>query len=193
MKHPNGPKWERAKRGILYTYSGRVAYPEGAPTLQDIGVSLSREGRYAGAGLRWWPVMLHTFVVCDLLPKPLKLHGLLHDSGECITGDIPKPVKTDEIERFEDNVKKVIYKSLGLQRPTKAEWRRVKRADGEALRGEVYTVGTQALQGVYSRYPKAEDLVIKYLEKFPPEECLSPDGRAPIEFLKRFRMYSDWL
>ena len=85
-------------RGFLYTYSGKLAYPGGAPSLLDIAVSLSREGRYAGAGQRWWPVALHTFVACDLLPKHLQLDGLLHDSPETITGDTPKPSKTDEIE-----------------------------------------------------------------------------------------------
>ena len=181
------------KRGFLYTYSGCIALPDGAPTLLDVAVALSRECRYAGNGMRWWPVSLHCFCVADLLPPKLKLHGLLHDASECVTGDVPKPVKTDEIEAFEDMVQERFYASLKLTMPTADEWLNVKRADQDVMRGEVYTVGTQALQEVYERRPRAEALVLKYLAEFPPLECISPDGRAPIEFLRRYWVYRDML
>lgn len=178
-------------RGKLYTYTGVVSFPDGAPTLMDIAVSLGREGRYAGAGSRWWPVVLHTFVVCDLLPPALKLDGLLHDSPECITGDIPKPVKLPEIEELEDALLVSIYKSFGLTLPSAEAHVIIKAADTAAFRGEIYTVGTQALQQENPRCEAAENLVMKYLELYPPMECLSPDGRAVIEFMRRFRLYSN--
>jgi len=184
---------EVPKRGFLYTYSGRIALPDGAPTLLDIAVALSRECRYAGNGMRWWPVSLHCLCVADLLPDSLKLHGLMHDAAECITGDVPKPVKTDEIEAFEDMVQARIYESLKLTPPTAEEWCIIKQADMDVMRGEVYTVGTPALQEVYSRCPDAEALVIKYAAEYPPMECICPDGRAPIEFLRRYRVYRDLL
>jgi hypothetical protein len=185
--------YARRERGILYTYSGKISFPDGAPSLLDIAVSHGRECRYAGAGMRWWPVILHTFVVCDLLPPQLKLHGLIHDSPESITGDVPKPVKTPEIEALEDFLLKGIYRNFKLKLPTRAEHKAIKKADHAALCGEVYTVGTQALQAEYPRAPLAEKLVMKYLAEYPPMECLQPDGRAPIEFLRRFRVYSDML
>ncbi len=179
-------------RGTLYTYSGRISVPDGAPNLFDIAVSLSREGRYAGAGMRWWPVALHTFVVCDLLPCALKIHGLGHDSPECITGDVPKPVKTDEIEQFEERLLAQIYEhTWGIPLPTENESLLIKEADVKALCGEVYTVGTRRLQDEYPRCPEAEELVLKYLAEFPPMECINPDGRCAIEFMRRFRVYMD--
>lgn len=181
----------KRKRGILYTYSGAISFPNGSPSLLDIAVSLSREGRYAGAGVRWWPVVLHTFAVCDLLPDPLKLDGLMHDSPECITGDVPKPVKTPEIERLENRLLRSIYRHFGLKIPSAKAHALIKQADNDLLCGEVYTVGTQALQAEYPRRPHAEKLVMKYLKEYPPMECLQPDGRAPIEFMRRFREYSD--
>ena len=184
---------KRPERGRLYTYSGRISYPDCAPSIQDIAVGLSRECRYAGAGLRWWPVALHCFCVADLLEKENKIHGLLHDSSECLTGDVPKPVKTDEIEQFEEKMQARIYKNFKLTPPTEAQWAAVKRADRDVLRGEVYTVGTQALQEVYERCPQAERLVVKYLKQYPPMECISPDGSCPIEFMRRFRIYKDLL
>ena len=189
----SGDRIPTPKRGFLYTYSGRISYPDGAPSIQDIAVGLSRECRYAGAGLRWWPVALHCFCVADLLPGPLKIHGLLHDSSECITGDVPKPVKTDEIEKFEDEMQGRIYANFKLKPPTARQWEKVKAADHAVLQGEVYTVGTAALQEVYKRCPEAERLVVKYLKSFPPMECISPDGSCPIEFMRRFRLYKDLL
>lgn len=180
-------------RGKLYTYTGSTAFPEGAPTLFDIAVSLCREGRYAGAGLRWWPVGLHTFVVCDLLPPALKIHGLLHDSPECITGDIPRPVKSDAIEETEHELLAAIYKNFGLALPTAAQHAAVKKADMDAFAGEVYTVGTQALQAITERCPKAENLVMKYVAKYSYEDCLNAGGAAPIDFCRRFRIYMDML
>jgi hypothetical protein len=181
-----------AKRGHLYTYSGKLSFPGGAPSLFDMAVQLSRECRYAGAGMRWWPVALHTFVVCDLLPDHLKIHGLAHDTPETITGDVPKPVKTAKIEEFERDLLRSIYrKTFRIPQPTPAEHIILKKADTDVLCGEVYTVGTRKLQDEYPRCPQAEELVIKYLEQYPPLECINPDGRAPIEFMRRFRLYMD--
>ena len=179
-------------RGTLYTYSGKIAFPTVAPSLMDIAISLSREGRYAGAGMRWWPVVLHTVVVCDLLRGPLKIHGLLHDSPECITGDIPKPIKTDAIEETEHELLVGIYANFQLALPTAEEYAEVKCADRLAMRGEVYTVGTQALQSIYDRAPEAEELIFKYLYAYDYRDCLDAGGRAPIEYMRRFRQYQDF-
>lgn len=179
--------------GDLYMYSGKIGFPTGSPSLWDVAVSLSREGRYAGAGMRFWPVALHTFVVCDMLPSKLKIHGLLHDSTESVTGDIPKPAKSEELEAFEDRLLSIIYKGLDIPSPSPSEWDTVKVADKKALRGEVYTVGTQALQQVYDRCPEAEALVSFYIDKYTYADCLEASGRVPIEFMRRFRQYKDLL
>lgn len=175
----------------LYTYSGQISYPTGAPTIQDIAVSLSREGRYAGAGLYWWPVALHTFVVCDLLPPELKLHGLLHDASECITGDIPKPAKTPALESLENEILARIYASLGLAVPTRLEDLNVHEADRRALYGEVWTVGTLTLRSIYPQDYEAERIVWQYFKRFKPEECLKANGSCVEEFQKRFGEYRE--
>lgn len=180
-------------RGKLYMYSGTISYPDGAPTVMDTAISLCREGRYAGAGMRWWPVGLHTMVVCDLLPPRIKIHGWMHDTPECVTGDIPKPSKTEEIEEFEEVLLKQFYASWGIPFPTPEERAAVKTVDRRVLYGEVYTVGTQALQQVYPRDPEAEDLVMKYMNLYSYSDMLEAGGRAPIELMKRFREYKDLL
>ncbi len=180
-------------RGTLYTYSGKIAFPGGAPSLLDMAVSLSREGRYAGAGQRFWPVALHTFVVCDLLPPHLKFDGLFHDSPEVITGDTPKPAKTDEIEAFEEELLKANYEAFHIYMPSEAERAVVKAADRKTFRGEVYTVGNHALQEFNAPCGEAEDLIMGYVDKYTYADYLEANGRVPMEFMKRFRQYRDML
>ena len=176
-------------RGTLYTYSGKIAFPGGAPSLLDTAISLSREGRFAGAGRRFFSVALHTFVVCDLLGPALQFDGLLHDSPETITGDTPKPAKTDEIEAFEKELLHSVYESHGVTFPCDFDRYVVKEADRMAFRGEIYTTGNVALQEFYPPCPEAEELIFKYVKEYTYEDMLEASGRVPMEFMRRFRQY----
>jgi hypothetical protein len=180
-------------RGALYTYSGKIAFPEGSPSIFDTAIALSREGRFAGAGQRFFPVALHTFVVCDLLPTSLQFDGLLHDSPETITGDTPKPAKTDTIEAFEEELLRDIYASHGIYFPDERTRALVKEADRKVMRGEVYTVGNLALQEFYSPCGEAEELIFKYVKEYTYEDMLESSGRVPMEFMRRFRLYRSQL
>jgi hypothetical protein len=179
-------------RGTLYTYSGKIGFPDGAPSLLDMAVSLSREGRYAGASFRFWPVALHTFAVCDMLPDRLKWDGLVHDSPEVITGDTPKPAKTDEIETFEEELLTSTYKAFKVS--MLGAWERgvIKEADRKVFRGEIYTVGNHALQEFYPRCPEAEDFIMNYTG-YTYDDMLNANGKVPMEFMRRFRLYHSWL
>lgn len=176
-------------RGTLYTYSGKIAFPGGAPSLLDTAISLSREGRFAGAGQRFFPVALHCFVVADLLPHRLQWDGLMHDNAEVITGDTPKPAKTDEIEAFEVELLNSAYTSHGVIPPSLEDKIMVKYADKLAMRGEVYTVGNIWLQPFHEPCPEAEELIYKYVKEYTYEDMLEASGRVPIEFMRRFRQY----
>lgn len=176
-------------RGTLYTYSGKIAFPGGAPSVLDTAIALSREGRFAGASQRFFPVALHTFVVCDLLPVDAQFDALLHDSPECITGDTPKPSKTDEIEAFEEELLRGIYSSHGVTFPNENVRHTVKKADRMAMRGEVYTVGNLWLQPFHEPCPEAEELIFKYAKEYTYEDMLEASGRVPMEFQRRFRQY----
>jgi hypothetical protein len=176
-------------RGTLYTYSGKVAFPGGAPSLLDTAVSLSREGRFAGAGQRFFPVALHSFVVADLLPPHLQFDGLMHDNPEVITGDTPKPAKTDEIEAFEIELSAAAYASHGVIPPNRLDHYIVKDADRKVMRGEVYTVGNIWLQPFHVPCPEAEELIFKYVKEYTYEDMLEASGRVPMEFMRRFRQY----
>jgi hypothetical protein len=178
----------------IASYTGRLVGPHAdSPSLQDISVQLGRVCRYAGAGVKFWSVLLHSMVVADLIDQPeLKIYGLLHDSTEGIVGDIPRGFKPAVITEVEDFMFDQILESFGLPKMTPEIHRIVKFADNEALAGEVWTVGTSALQQFYTdRSKRAEELVLKYAKEFPPETTIHPDGIAVIEFVSRFRDYSD--
>jgi 5'-deoxynucleotidase YfbR-like HD superfamily hydrolase len=182
-----------SNRGSLYTYSGKIAFPGGAPSVLDTAVALSREGRFAGAGMRFFPVALHTFVVCDLLQPEFQFDGLLHDSPEVVTGDTPKPAKTDEIEAFEEELLRAGYASHGVSFPEPLIRYVVKQADRRTMAGEVYTVGNITLQSYHQPDPEAEELIFKYVKEYTYEDMLEASGRVPMEFMRRFRQYKNQL
>ena len=174
---------------IIHTYEGVISLPEEGPSLKSIAVGLARESRYAGQSLYWWPVALHTFVVCDLLPPKLKIHGLLHDAAECIIGDIPKPAKTIDMMDLEGGIIASIYSHLRVPFPLPSEANEVHQADRRALHGEVHTIAIQSLREVYPHDQEAEACVWNYFKVFKPEECIYAAGACPREFMRRFDEY----
>jgi len=176
----------------IYSYTGRKVGPAyDAPCLVDVAVQLGRICRFAGACRRFYPVLLHSFVVADLLPEHLKIYGLLHDATECAIGDIPSPWKPDEMRKLEGILFDQLLHSLGVSLPSAAERAEIKRADIEALRGEAWTVGPPGLTVEFpERSERAERLVNKYVAEFGIGECLWPEGKGVQEFLARFEVYA---
>ena len=113
----------------------------------------------------------------------------MHDNAEVITGDTPKPAKTDEIEAFEVELLNSAYTSHGVIPPSLEDKIMVKYADKLAMRGEVYTVGNIWLQPFHEPCPEAEELIYKYVKEYTYEDMLEASGRVPIEFMRRFRQY----
>lgn len=170
----------------IYTYSGRRAGPDAdSPSLQDVGIALGRICRFAGNGVRFWPVLLHSFVVADLLPSPLKIHGLTHDGMECVFSDIPTPVKPPEIHAGEARMMPRLREELGVPEPSHTDRVLVKTADEEAFHAEAHTVGPWALRSLYERCPKTEELVMKYAHQYRHDDYLAPDGLAVLDYVKR--------
>ena len=178
---------------FIFTHSGKRAGPNyAAPPLEDIAVSLGRLCRFAGHGRCWFPVILHSFVVCDLVSKEYKGVAILHDASESIINDTPSPFKNPETKKLEDILLERIFLSYlghGLDKKSDA-WKLVKLADSESFLGEVWTVGNAALRDLYpDRSKTAERLVKKYLKKYPVMECLSSEGTAVMDFIRRVKDY----
>lgn len=86
--------------------------------LGSIVRSLSRLPRFAGNSDRFISVAQHSVLVSYLTEgdERVKRIGLLHDITECITGDIPTPVKkaVPELERIEGEVWESMRKEFDL-------------------------------------------------------------------------------
>src|SRR5208282_3403058 len=108
---------------------GHLTIYEGSPKILDIAVGLGRIGRYGGQSKVFWPVLLHSMAVADLLPLHLEAHGLLHDAAEILIGDVPRAFKIPEVSALEKIFHARIVKHLGLEpmSPTDVEF--VKHAD----------------------------------------------------------------
>ena len=130
---------------------------------------------------------LHTFVVCDLLPPQLKIHGLLHDAAECIIGDIPKPAKTLDSSVLENEISMAIYRQFQINPDFDRE--AVHHADVRALHGEVHSVGTVSLRDVYPVDLEAQKLVEYYQRRYLPMDCIDAYGMCPNAFIRRFYEY----
>lgn len=174
---------------MYYTYSG-ILRGHAAPTIENVAICLCRESRYTGNGRRWWNVGLHSFVVADLLPDRLKVHGLLHDEPETVTGDIPKDQKSKKQRKNEDVLLVRFYNSVGLRLPTEEEHALVKAADLAAVHGEIYAgAGTECLQQKYDCNPGIVKRVEYYMDHYRYSDCLEVDGQAVLDFIERFRLY----
>jgi hypothetical protein len=174
----------------MISYTGtHISRTFGAPNVRDIAVQSMRLVRFAGAGRIIWPVGMHSLFVADLLPKELKIHGLLHDAAECCVNDVPRPMKTDAARYLEAAVTARIYIHLGVPLPAPAEEKLIKVADIQAgmaegtcgcgPRGYVDTMTS------YVRDANAISILKGYLTDFTVADCMDADGWWPRLFEKR--------
>lgn len=185
------------KNPYIFSHSGQKIGPGFTPiSIEDMAVSLGRICRFAGHGIKFWPVLLHSMVVQDLVAEEAKGVALLHDGSEALISDVPTPFKNKLLKEFEKDILEDIFihhLSDGHYEEWRSNpdiWKMVKIADTEAFLGEVYVVGTKALRSVYlDRSLKAEKLVRKYLKKYSIEDYLRPDGLAVIDFIRRAKDY----
>lgn len=185
------------KKPFIFSHSGQKIGPDyPAISVEDIAVSLGRTTRFAGHTQRFWPVLLHSFVVADLVSEDVKGCALLHDAAESYLGDVPTPYKNKEMQWLEKKLLKNILQTHLAEVYYKAwknnpdVWKLVKVADTEAFLGEINVLGTKALRDLYKdRSPKAEKLVRKYLKKYKTADYLRPDGLAVLDYVRRVKDY----
>lgn len=180
------------KKYVTLATGTKVSLTWGVPTAEDLAIALPRIARFTGNGIEWFPVALHTFVVCDLLPGPLKFYGLLHDGPEIVGNDVPSPVKSPVTRRREEVIFRRMIAAAGLRQLYTEEEHLLKWADTAALLGEIWTLGPPALRADYPRRaPTAEAMILDYWKKYPALDCLKSSGRCAKEFLRRYQMYYD--
>lgn len=80
----------RLLSGNLFDYSDPDA---GIVTIEDIANALSNICRFAGHIPYFYSVAQHAYNVSMIVPPEHGLAGLLHDTSEAFTNDIPTPLK----------------------------------------------------------------------------------------------------
>lgn len=131
----------------MMTVSGIVVEPDndGCPTMYDVGYSLCRMQRFGGHIKKAYTVLQHLFAAMKLAElmgysTRIQLLALLHDAHECVTGDIPRPWKTKDMSRLQDELDQRIYLNLGIMPPNDIEKAIVKQIDDALLEIEIVSV-----------------------------------------------------
>lgn len=85
-------------------------------SILDIAHALSQLCRYTGHTDRFYSVAEHSVRVAQVLPKELKLTGLLHDAPEAYLGDVNSPLKAflPDYREIEDRVWGVVAEKWNL-------------------------------------------------------------------------------
>ena len=185
-----------SERRFTISYSGRKVGPGfDPPPMQDIAICLGRICRFSGNCKVFYPVLLHSFVVADLVPPPAKVYALLHDASECVLGDIPSPHKATFQKQFEGEFFSDLIRAHDLPALTANVASSVHKADKDALIGEFFTVGPYGIEK-YAPSPRnfrADRLIEQYLAHHQVEDCIRPDGEAVLEFHRRLSLYKNFV
>ena len=105
---------------FIITYKQIEFWPldpkESEVDIDDISHALGMLCRYNGHTLKYYSVGEHSIRVSYILPKNLRLMGLLHDASEAYISDIPSPTKIymQQYKEWEKEIEKVIYKKYIL-------------------------------------------------------------------------------
>ena len=178
----------------MFSYSGqRIDAASGSPTLNDVAVGLGRIARFAGQSEKFYPVLLHSLLVGDLVPSQYELFGLLHDAMEAVTGDCVGPFKTTEMCELEDRMwLRFMWERFGIETLPEGWEGHVKQADQRALFVEARRIGARGLVETL-RFdptltvpdPLAEERFDRYQMRYLLMDLVTPAGAAVRDFKER--------
>lgn len=123
----------------MQTASGQRFYPADpqpdAIDIRDIAHALGNICRFGGHCNRFYSVAEHSVLVAQVLPRELRLQGLLHDATEAYCVDVPRPLKVllGNYAEIEHRIWEVIAKKFDV--PVELD-PRVKQADNDVLLAE---------------------------------------------------------
>ena len=82
----------------------------------DIAHGLAHQCRFNGQTNKFYSVAQHSVLVASILPRELRLAGLLHDASEAYLGDVVQPLKDllPEYQSIEANFCEVLGARFGV-------------------------------------------------------------------------------
>jgi len=158
----------------MQTYSGiKFCYDDPKPEMiliADIAHALSMKCRYNGHLNEFYSVADHSVQVSELVPKPIAMHGLLHDAAEVYMADVPRPLRkflNNEYDKLEQEVLGVIYEAFDLKELTEEEQSIIQRADDLCLASEADTFFDEIIDGWAFQFMGQDELITGYTESVP--------------------------
>lgn len=167
----------RLLSGNLFDYSDPDA---GIVTIEDIANALSNICRFAGHIPYFYSVAQHAYNVSMIVPPEYALAGLLHDTSEAFTNDIPTPLK-HAVPMFKDLERKIeasMGRRFGFDYPLHTS---VKYADSQMLGLEKIHI-----KGDHSHWDVLDGIDFECERENVVLESWTP-GYAGYMFLKRYQ------
>lgn len=158
-------------------------YPEKSDvTIEDIASALSNNCRFSGHLPRFYSIAQHLVNTSRIVPPEFAFTGLMHDTAEAFTNDLPTPLKWEFpiFKELEGRIEAAMGKKFGFEFPYPKE---VKEADTIMLILEKFHVKED-----FTIWPNYEEWTKKKVAKYLPLVDLDSwqPRRAKREFLERY-------
>lgn len=175
-----------AKDNFISLLSGakmNYHYPERSDvTIEDIASALSNNCRFSGHLPRFYSIAQHLVNTSRIVAPEMAFTGLMHDTAEAFTNDLPTPLKWEfpVFKELEARIEAAMSKRFGFEFPYP---KAIKEADTIMLILEKFYVKEDM-----SIWPNYEHWMLKDVE--PYRHLVDLDSwqprRAKREFLERF-------
>lgn len=166
----------RLLSGALFDY----ANPDACPVhIDDIAFALSNVCRFAGHLPRFYSVAQHAVNVSRIVAKGHEFDGLMHDTAEAFTNDLPTPLKfaLPIFKELETRIEAAMSRRFGFRFPLSPE---VRLADAQMLQLEKTHIKQDS-----SEWACLDGIESDHLLEIVTLESLTPEDARAL-FLERF-------
>jgi 5'-deoxynucleotidase YfbR-like HD superfamily hydrolase len=175
-----------AKDNFISLLSGarmNYHYPEKSDvTIEDIASALSNNCRFSGHLPRFYSIAQHLVNTSYIVPEVHQFTGLMHDTAEAFTNDLPTPLKWEfpVFKELEARIEAAMSKKFGFEFPYPKE---IKEADTIMLILEKFHVKED--ESVWPNYEEWTQEKVKPYLQYVDLDSWQP-RRAKREFLERY-------
>lgn len=171
--------WISLLSGARFNYNNPE---ESDVTIEDIASALSNVCRFSGHLPRFYSVAQHLVNTSRIVKPELSFDGLMHDTAEAFTNDLPTPLKWvfPIFKELEVAIESAMAKQFGFTYPYHPE---IKHADTVMLISEkLYVKEDDSLWPAYEEW--TAEVVAPYQDKL--DLASWQPRRAKREFIERF-------
>lgn len=156
-------------------------------TIEDIASALSNNCRFSGHLPRFYSIAQHLVNTSRIVRPELAFTGLMHDTAEAFTNDLPTPLKWafPIFKELETKIESAMAKKFGFEFPYPKE---IKIADTHMLILEKFYVKED--HSIWPNYEEWTKGKVQHLLKKVDLESWQP-RRAKREFLERYYELKD--